>query len=202
MWQFMIPAITAAVGMGASAYQANQDAKNMKSANEDALNMQRQMVKDQMDFQERMSNSAHVREVADLRNAGLNPILSANAGAATPQGSIASVRSVMEGVAQGKSSVMGTYANAAKMISDIALQKAQVENQKAQTDATKEQTKILKNQEVSSRWDAENAWWVKPLQSIGSAFQNFTSGFKGRGGTPRPNVITPKEGGTRSNWPG
>lgn len=43
-------------------------------------------VKKQMDFQERMAGTQHQREMADLEAAGLNPILSAHGGAASPAG--------------------------------------------------------------------------------------------------------------------
>lgn len=67
---------------------------------------QKEMQQRQFDFQERMSSTAHQREVKDLRAAGLNPILSAmnGSGASTPSGGMGSINtpdygaSIREGV--------------------------------------------------------------------------------------------------------
>lgn len=52
-----------------------------------------QLAEDNRNWQERMANSAHQREIADLKKAGLNPVLSitGGSGANTPTGSTASV---------------------------------------------------------------------------------------------------------------
>jgi len=110
----------------------------------------------QMAFQERMSNTAHQRQVKDLRAAGINPILSAKlGGASTPQGASYTARNIGADFGQGFS--QGSSAFQAQ---------AQTKQIGAQTKVTKQQEAKLK-QEIVQMKDLHNERWQRLFATMG-----------------------------------
>lgn len=96
------------------------------------------------------ANTAHQREVKDLRAAGLNPILSANRGAATPSAPMAPVVNPLENVIPN-----------ARM---AAMLKGELEQQTAQTNATEAQALASEGAAMNSRAQAQLAGEVENTQ--------------------------------------
>jgi len=89
--------VTGAMAMGSDLYSAQQSREAMADAN----NSNVAFSVGQNAWQKSMSDTSHQREVADLKAAGLNPVLSANAGASTPVGSTPEVDSLPPSVPPG-----------------------------------------------------------------------------------------------------
>jgi len=97
---------------------------------------------EQMAFQKYMSNTAHTRQVQDLRDAGLNPILSANSGASAPQGASASSQPVkMDNVI---APAVASAMEATKMRQDLKNAQATENLTNAQTLKTATETEVAK----------------------------------------------------------
>lgn len=85
-----LPIVSGAMAMGSDLYSAEQARDAQASAN----NANIAFGVGQNAWQKMMSDTSHQREVKDLIAAGLNPVLSANAGASTPVGSSPDMESV------------------------------------------------------------------------------------------------------------
>lgn len=120
-----------------------------KKGQGDANDANRDIAAENRVWQERMSNTAYQRSMADMREAGLNPILAyKTGGASTPSGTTATM--------QNELGAMGdSIAGAASSALNARQQQAELENLNEVNKKIVQDTKVAEATEKNLFWDSQ-----------------------------------------------
>lgn len=119
------------------------------------------------DWQERMDNTKHQREVKDLVAAGLNPILSANSASSVPSGGVASQSNPFNG--------LGQEVNSALRLGRVDREKFELEQKIGEETIKNTQSATAKNEAETAKTAVDTQLQSKQIEVANQTLTNMAN---------------------------